>query len=347
MAPPPNQTRRSRPGPKAAGSPLGLASLTLTGAAWLAAIGWASAPSVSRLDPRWQSLAWIPDWAWLLGAAIPGVLAALFVIGVPSKRLVRAGVAVLAMSGPLWGTLSRDVGWPGAAPEPRVRLVYLNAQSPSEPSAVVDIEAIASLDPDLVLVLNPGAIAPVWRRLLEETPAVEGGESWWIRWIDPVMAASPHGDCSIRTAASGRDVRAVSVSLPERIADRLGIATVLMVDLPSDPELDREMVADRLEESLRGRGSPALDSHDLVIGDFNMTPRTPAMVRLRGDLDDLVSGGGEGWLATWPRGGPLLRIDQVLGHLDGDVRIRTFDPGSGEHLGYVIDLPVAKAPGDQ
>lgn len=315
----------------------------LTAIAWLVAAAWWTAPQLSTVAVDWQWSAWIPDWAWLIGVAGCGLPAMLLIPWSGSGRMVRLVLTLAAFAGPLRGVALRDVGWGGASPDPRVRIVFLNAQSPSEPDAATDIGSIEALDPDLVLVANPGWIAPTWRAMTAARRDAGEPGVWTIRWRSPVMAASMAGACSLRTLVADGEIRVVRVGLPESLAARLGRTHVVVVDLPSDPELDREAVADRLLAGLEKIEAGPLDRHGLVLGDFNMTPRTPALVRLRGGLRDLVSESGSGWTATWPRDRPLLRIDQVLGDVPNGVRIETFDPGAGGHLGFVIDLPVAAA----
>ena len=340
MAPAANKTRRSRPAVSARASTIGLVQLVLAGAAWLLAIGRLAAPRLSMVRIEWQPLAWVPDWAWLIAVGVSGIAGALLAIGAPSRRGIRAIVCLAAIIGPASGVLRHDFGWSGAGPDPRLRVVFLNAQSPSEPEAAIALDAILGRRPDLVVVVNPGWIAPVWRRRLADPgDGTRGPGEWSVQWRSPVLVASPFGGCRLRTLVAAGDVRAVGVGLPASLADRLGWSGLLVVDLPSDPDLDREVVADRLLDGLATAGVDLADQ-GLVLGDFNMTPRTPALGRLRSGLRDLVSDHGAGWTATWPRERPLLRIDQVLGDLDGDIRIETFDPGAGGHRGFVIDLPI-------
>ncbi len=338
MAPISNQTRRARPDSRAGRRTLAFVQAVLGGTAWAMVVGWWLAPAASRVGVDWQWLAWIPDWGWLICTAVPALLAAALAVWIPGRRLGRLCLPLLAMVGPFLGVLWRDYGWTGAVSGPVVRLLFLNAQSPSEADAVRDLEAMRLLDPDLVVVLNPGWIAPVWRQRQVEDVESAGSRPWSIQWRTPVMTATPFGGCTLRTVVAEGDIRVMAVGLPATLAERLGCGSLLVVDLPSDPGIDRETVADRLLVGLEKAGLGRLDQARLVIGDFNMTPRTPALVRLRGDLRDLVAECGDGWTSTWPRKNPLLRIDQVLGSFEAGVRIETFDPGAGGHRGFVIDL---------
>jgi hypothetical protein len=319
---------------------IGLVQTVLAGTAWLLAVGWWVAPKVSTIGVDWQWLAWIPDWGWLIGVGVSAFLAAAMAGWSPSRRPLRLLCSLAAIVGPLGGFVSRDFGWCGAEPTPRVRLVFLNAQSPAEPAARHCIAAIEGLDPDLVVVSNPGWMAPIWRALEGERRTAGQAGDWTIQWRSPVLTASPLGACSLRTLVADGEIRAVAVGLPAPLAQRFGRSHLVVVDLPSDPRLDREAIVNRLMDGLNRAGVGPLDRQGLVVGDFNMTPRTPAMVRLRGSMADLVSEAGCGWTATWPRERPLLRIDQVLGDPQEGCRIETFDPGVGGHRGFVIDLPI-------
>ncbi len=346
MAPDLQKIRRPRPAPPAKAGGLELAQWGLAAAGWVLAVGWWSAPWLSSRQVDWQWLAWIPDWAWLILVGlcvVPGTVLARWTGG---RRRLRIAVTLAALVGPAVGVASRDVGWRGVPPEAGLRVVFLNAQSPSESDAGQVVDAIERTDPDLVVVLNPGWMASVWRSRGEGRDPGESRADWTIQWRSPVLVASRDGECSLRTIVADEEIRVVRIGLPAPIMERLDRTHMAVVDLPSDPARDRNRIAERLQDALAARGFEGLDTHGLVLGDFNMTPRTPALVRLRGRLADLVSDAGWGWTATWPRERPLLRIDQVWGDVEGDVRVATFDPGVGGHRGFVIDLPASAGGAD-
>lgn len=311
--------------------------------AWLGAASWWLAPSVSRVGPGWQAAAWIPDWAWAGLVLLPAALGLGLSCLLPRRRLIGAVIAIAAVVPPVAGTFRRDLGWSGDPPSPAIRIVYLNAQDPPAQRVEAQLDALLGLDADLVVVVNPGWIPPAWRRRVQGEGEGEGGEQadaepWSVQWRSPVMVASPHGPSVLRTLVAKDGVRAVRLEPPPVIAERLGSRPILIVDLPSDPALDRDVIADTLLTGLNRADVDGLAEFGLVLGDFNMTPRTPAFARLRGPLDDLVSTRGRGWTATWPRERPLLRIDQVLGRSEPASSIRTFDPGWGGHRGFVMEL---------
>ncbi len=334
----PADQRNRRDGATAASLAGGVSTILLV-LSWCLVVGWWLAPSGSRLAGRLQPLAWIPDWAWLLGVAGPASAAAIVSCRAATLRRLRLAMAAAALIGPGLGVLGREYGVRGPLPAPFVRVLFLNAQSSPATQAEGEVAMFEALDPDLVIIANPGWLAPTWRRSAQEA-SIDGRPRWFIHWRNPVLAASPHGACVIRTVMAVDDIRVVSVEPPPTLAARLGIDRILVVDLPSDPGIDREAVVDRLEAGLAKSDVATLDSAGLVLGDFNMTPRTPALIRVRGRLRDLVSEGARGWMGTWPRERPVLRIDQVFGDVRRNVRIETFDPGWGGHRGFVIDIDV-------
>lgn len=327
----------------------------LPGFAWatiaassLISLGWWMAPSLSSRRVEWQWLAWIPDWAWAAATVPPALLGLLLAARLARGRWVAAAIAIAAVALPLVGVFDRDVGWTPAAEGPVVRVAFLNAQSPDERDSGLVLDALLELEADYLVVVNPGWIAREWRRRVSdaELPA------WSVQWLSPVLLASRAGPSAVRTIAVADGIRAVSIRPPVDSGLPLvpsgGPGSILVVDLPSDPTIDRDDVADSLLASLAKRGFDGLDDFQLVLGDFNMTPRTPALRRLRGDLVDLVSERGDGWLGTWPRERPALRIDQAFAASAADTRVRVFDPGIGGHRGLLIEFPAApRVPGGE
>jgi hypothetical protein len=305
--------------------------------AWLMASAWWLAPSVSEWGGRLQWLSWIPDAVWLVATLLPAVVAGVLACRTSSHWRLRVLLAGLPIVGPAGGVLSREYGWTPPIAGPQVRLIFLNAQDPPASPARIAVARLEALSPDLVVVSNPGWMASVWREAHVETSDGEG-DAWSVQWRTPVMTASRHGACVLRTRLIADGIRVMLIELPPRLAARIGVDRLMLIDLPSDPDLDRDRIMDRLLGGLQLSALDGLKDVGLVIGDFNMTPRTPALVRGRGSLRDLVSEEGDGWTATWPRLRPILRIDQIFGAVTQEVRVRTFDPGWGGHRGFIIDI---------
>ncbi len=311
------------------------------------AVGWASVPVVAAMGGRAQLLGLVPDWAWL-GAVGFCVLVAIVVCvpGRDPRRWRCLAVATIATAGPLIGTLQRDLGLPhraGGVNDGRsALLLFLNANDPGERrvDGVRDcdrvFERLVGLDADVAIVVNPGWRLPsLWRRAEE----VREGRIR-IRWVGSVMVASRHDIRSMRIVEAVRGIDVGSVKTPPRaieielaMPDDVPIPErILVVDLPSEQGVDRISMA----TEIAGR----LDSVDseLILGDLNMAPRSPALSMLAPGFKDAFRHVGSGWGGTWPRTGPWLRIDFALvpeGAMPGT--IRTFDPGAGGHRGLILE----------
>lgn len=334
MAPETTAARRPEGGD---GGPV-LSQRAVLFAAWVGTLTWALAPVLSRARPGWQFLAWIPDTAWLAVIALPAFTALGLSPWLRRRRLAWGLLSFMAMVPPAVGALARDVGWADRPSGPTIRIAYLNAQTPLATTASGLMDRLLSLDPDLIVVLNPGRIPRELRARVDERDGPE--EGWSIQWRNPVMAASKWGSSRLRTIPIDETISVVELGLPRELASMVGVDRMLVIDLPSDPSLDRDEVADRLDRGLSEAGIDGLDAYGLVLGDFNMPPRTPALGELRGTMVDLIAENGSGWLATWPRQRPFLRIDHVLGTVDGPIAASTFDPGNGGHLGYLLEFGV-------
>ncbi|WP_241730613.1 endonuclease/exonuclease/phosphatase family protein, partial [Dietzia cercidiphylli] len=101
--------------------------------------------------------------------------------------------------------------------------------------------------------------------------------------------------------------------------------------------------ADRLRWYLGGLPGPA---PVVVGGDFNATWDHARFRGLRGlGYTDSVSGGGDGWVPTWPADGrvpPLIGIDHVLARGASAVgETRTVRVGGTDHLGVIATVRLA------
>lgn len=307
---------------------------------WLLLILWMVGPAASEWHHRLQPLVWVPDWVWL-GAIAPlglaGLLAAIARSGSIAVRSARAVLAILPIALVADGVLERD--WRPLGPSPRddaSRLVFVNANHPPQEKAAEVVDSILALDPEVVVVTNPGWLASAWRTRAASEVA---GTPWRVRWVNPVMVATRGGGASLRTVVRAGEVAAVWARFDAGTTDRLGVEEILVVDLPSDQTVDRGGLVDELAESIEQDARSSGRRPRLVLGDLNLTPRTPALDRLVPGMKDVFSRYGAGWSATWPRTLPVVRIDFVLAAEDVPVRgVRTFDPGAGNHRGIVIEL---------
>ena len=122
-----------------------------------------------------------------------------------------------------------------------------------------------------------------------------------------------------------------SSSFPKRI---------LVVDLPSDLAVNRSESLRDLAAGIAVEFDAAVEARspiDLLVGDFNATPRTPELGLLIPGFHDVFTKVGRGWGGTWPRERGWLRIDFAFAPLDRmPTSLETFDPGDGGHRGLVV-----------
>ena len=306
-------------------------------------VGWASTPVVAAWGGRFQLIGLLPDWAWL--AAVGFCLLVAVVVSVPGRDPRRwrcLALTSLATVGPLIGTLQRDLGVPYRSVEGARKLVFLNANDPGarQVNGVRDCDRVlgrlVELDADVTVLVNPGWRVPsAWRR---SAAVREGGLE--VRWVGSVLVASRYEVRSMRVVETLRGLQIGAVkSPPQAVEIELEVPDggsfprrILVVDLPSEQGIDRmemsRQVASRLE----------FVQPELILGDLNMAPRSPAVRLLAPGFDDAFRSSGRGWGGTWPRASPLLRIDFALvSDRFKPATIRTFDPGAGGHRGLVME----------
>lgn len=352
LAPETLQNRRSCPenSPKA---PAGLTVVLVMAlvAQWIIFGIWASAPTVSEWHRYVQPLVWIPDWAWFIGLLPMAGVA--IILGIRSARTrcrsgwggVLAAVVPLAVVGA--GIHQREWRpWPSVESPPAGRIVFLNACDPPREKVESLLDEIESVDADLVVIVNPGWIAPVWRERVAagdgnfgDIPTTSASRPWRVRWMTPFLVASRGDFVTLRTVSRGAGIKAVRISLPEELSATLNMNQVLVVDLPSDLRRSRTDIVKELGVAVQADIDRRGEGVDLVLGDLNLTPRTPALARLLPGMRDLFLTGGVGWGATWPRETPMVRIDFALGgDALGPTTVQAFDPGTGGHRGLVLQV---------
>ena len=316
---------------------------------------WTMAPSLASRYPSVQELVWIPEWLWLI-AMLPGTMVLILIsIGSSSRKRgvcwsLAGLVPVLIVAGGVWKREWRP-DRPGGAGD-LGRVVFLNAQDPGSEESGGILDAIDDCRADLVIVVNPGqSLASIWRSRIQQEQEQEqeregvgslasgAAAEWSILWLSQVLVASPHGKVSLRTVSVREGVRVMRVRPSETVAEAIGLSDILVVDLPSDPTLDRTEILASLSALLEKQREENGLRADLVVGDFNTTPRTVGLEEVWPGMSDVYPGSGSGWGATWPRERPMIRIDMALTPEHVAVRrLSTFAPGDGGHRGLVIEI---------
>ena len=134
---------------------------------WMFLVLWIAGPAASEWHHRLQPLVWVPDWVWLAAVAPLGLAVGYGAMGRPGsvgRRSLSTIAAILPVLIVLDGVLERDWRPWGVAPADQSgRLVFVNANHPPREMAGDVIESILALEPEVVVVTNPGWLASAWR----------------------------------------------------------------------------------------------------------------------------------------------------------------------------------------
>jgi|GEM_PF-6189139 len=303
--------------------------------AWIFHVGWLVSPLASRLGGRWQAFVWIPDWMWLALVGFCSVLG-LCILAMSrqtkSRWLVLA--AALAVVGPLWGTLHRDVGFLAVSAPGDATVLFLNSQDPGARVVGLVVEKLVAMDAEIAVIVNPGWIPLTWRAVEKAQPTGR-----FFRRSGNVFVASRTAIRSMRRIVANGEIQAMEVVFAREDSSSFP-RTILVVDLPSDLAVNRSESLRDLAAGITvelGVAAEARSPIDLLLGDFNTTPRTPELGLLLPGFHDVFTKVGRGWGGTWPRERGWLRIDFALAPLDRmPASLETFDPGDGGHRGLVV-----------
>lgn len=140
-----------------------------------------------------------------------------------------------------------------------------------------------------------------------------------------------------------------SASLMEIVFDASGTLgrplVVWLIDLPSDPLISRHVMAKNVRAWLDGLlakapGEGGLVAPDVILGDWNIPRGCHSLARIAGPgMTHAYDAASWGPVATWPRGLPLLHIDNTF--VAGTVRAlsyQTVRPPVSDHFGQVVDI---------
>ena len=279
---------------------------------------------------RWlwsEWLFWAPSWGVALGAAI-----AVLVLRrrrADGRRV--AWSALVAGAVALWSggrVLMHDVGWafsmPAAAQGDMV-VTHWNARWPGE-EALDRAQAISQELGDLAIISNPGSMFL---------------SSLRVDWMPDGMRSFNLGPVGIVTRLRVTEFRMVGHTSMGRGLD-LWFAwlvvrapsgepvRILIGDLPSSLTLARGDIAAKASAMLHEADIDA--PPDMVVGDFNCTPSSVVFDAVAPGLRAAPPWRSAGWMCTYWRPWPILRIDAMLVSPTLEWRgYRTVDLALGEH----------------
>ena len=279
---------------------------------------------------RWlwsEWMFWVPSWGVALGTAVAAII--LWRSRPPARGtpwLACVALVVAAWSGGRF--LMHDVGWAFAMPAAEqgdVVVTHWNAHWPGE-EALDRAQAIARDLGDLAIISNPGSM---FHSALRDD------------WMPADMRAFNLGPVGIVTRLRVTEFRMVARMSMGRSLD-LWFAwlvvrapggaplRILVCDLPSSPFIARGEIAAKASTMLSEAdidGPP-----DMVVGDFNCTPSSVVLDVVAPGLRAAPPWRSAGWMCTYWRPWPILRIDAMLVAPAVEWRgYRTVDLGIGEH----------------
>ena len=274
-----------------------------------------------------QFLFWVPAFMALVAAL--ACLAARRALR-PHSRMRRPALAVAAVAAIASGARSArwEFGWSPWAAAPAAGDVVVSHWNPQWPGreALACGRALAPHLGDVCVLSNPGSI----------TRSVVAGEwvpaGWHVADTGQFAVVSRHRitECELLAVDHLPGVGLVWVGWAAVEIQGFGPLRVLAVDLPSNPRMARATSAAALESVLArvlGDRVP-----DVVVGDVNATPGgvvSGALARFGRAAPPWAS---FGWLCTFERPWPLLRIDSMLASDALAWRgYRTIDLATGEH----------------
>ena len=267
----------------------------------------------------WQMISWVPAIAVV--PVLGGSLFLAVVVGGWFGSLLRSTLLLGLLFMVSW-VCGVDYGL-FRARQPQATdgtLVHWNSGSLWGIKSTVDVvEDMIGLDPDLLVVTNPGS--KLWTKSTQDYH-----RSW--KYVARnhgalVMSRFPIRECRVILAAKGVQVVKIVAQIHDDWWD------IWAVDLPSRPELVRSEVFDDLRRRL---DLLELDPPDIILGDFNVPRNSRSLHKAFPEMKNAFDQVGVGWHATWPSGFPLWQLDQVLlGPRVEGVRYQIFPSRFGAH----------------
>lgn len=327
-----------------------------------------------------QFLWWIPTHAVL--ACVPLAIALSWLItpraddrrgrrtpGRRSRLAAAAGLGLAAMHAAVdW----RLLGPEPAGPAPGARALRVTFWNPSWGTVPGLPDEVRRADADLFVVGDQPADVP-WGRILEDL-----GERRSALWVMNSVVLARHpllrwGATSLEIEGVREQRRRHPTGTP-RVFRQRGRAywveldttaavgrpvIVWVVDMPSDPLLERWYAGNQASRAIRGWRGPVFvrtpegrdvptpepadgfPTPDLIVGDFNTTRGSRSLGAITGGLADVFASAGRGPVGSFPRELPLWHIDLAFhGPRVRPLNYTLHDPGEGRHWVQTIDLEV-------
>lgn len=188
------------------------------------------------------------------------------------------------------------------------------------------MQSIDALNADVLSITSPPG--EVRRQLMARAAEPDANLAITDAWPMLLVSRLPLTNQRLLISADGSYLTAVEVDAAERIGRSL---TIMLVDLPSNPRLQRLETAGRLRAMLDERDAPV---PDIAIGDFNMTRGSASIETLFPGMVDAFDVAGTGYGATFPRRFPLYHIDHTLIAASSGLMARRYeiiDAGQSRH----------------
>jgi len=310
---------------------LNLLGIVLMITSALALAVWLTGRLISDRYEWSQWLLWIPTPA-ALGVALLGLLGAMRPGGRRRRKRLRriAWLAALTVLAVYFAAIEHRLLSFGDCDAGALRIAHWNASGAAEEDLEAGVETIVDTDADIVVLTNPSRLPwqePVRQWLGQARPVRQ----------HPFIVLTQLPVLEMRTVASAEHIRMaiVRIDTTEALGRPL---TMLLIDLPSDPNRARMETAQRVRQWLDDAQLPAID---MYVGDFNLTRNSASLHTIAPEHEHAFNIAGRGYGATYPRELPVFHIDHMLVSPTASDLVQAYclrDPGTSRHVMQVVKL---------
>tara|TARA_B100000959_G_scaffold286753_1_gene367028 strand:+ start:584 stop:1513 length:930 start_codon:yes stop_codon:yes gene_type:complete len=276
---------------------------------------------------RWvwsQWLLWIPTLFVIFVFTVMGVL--FFLVNKKTLSVIYLG-GVFALA--IWFCFFENHLFSGVGDKGTITLVGWTMSHPKERVAKESAELIVELNGDIILLTHG------WRVRAE--PSIQ-------EWVETSGHKVTNSQFTLLTKFA--PIQAQTLLAVDEIyisafvldtTEILGnVLVVWAVDLPSSLDISKMEIANRVLRLLK---SVDTLKPDIVIGDFNMTRNSAAILTMFPKLYDAADTAGNGILASFPLQFPIYHIDHIL--LTSQLCATNYsliNPHVGRHRIQVLDF---------